>query len=270
MKKLFLSLCLILLAVLPASSVPLPLLLGGGTCILWNPINGANLNAWWDAQNTSKFILSGSNVTSWTDSSPNAVVASGVANPVYTTNIINGNSVVAFNGNSQYLTTTLSSSTAPFTSVAIIKVDNSGFVRTILGASVNGGFEFRVNTSNTLSLNLQQTAAIGTSSGTITTSAAAVVSVSYDGTNYSFTINGTIVGSGTNAQTPTASTVRIGANTPGATFFYHYMGDIVQFGAVNTSELNKTIGYLAWKYGLQGNLPAGFPYQLRPPCTSDV
>lgn len=262
---LILAFCLCLLSPSGATQVFFPVT----PQVFWTPLNGSNLNVWWDAQNTSKFVLSGSNVTSWTDSSANAVVATGVASPVYTTHIIHGESVVAFNGSSQYFTSTLSASAVPFTTVAVIQVDNSGFVRTITGASVNGGFEFRVSTTNTLVLNLQQTTLVCTSTGTITTSVPAVVSVSFDGTNCSFTINGSAAGSSTNTQTATSSTIRIGANTFGSDYFYQYMGDIIQFGAISTSELNKSIGYLAWKYGLQGSLPGTFPYAARPPYVND-
>jgi hypothetical protein len=51
--------------------------------------------------------------------------------------------------------------------------------------------------------------------------------------------------------------------------FNGLIGDIILTSTATTSISNKIIGFLAWKYGLQANLPNGFPYQSRPPYVND-
>lgn len=65
------------------------------------PVGG--FEGWWDAADTSSFVLSGSNVTTWKDKSGKGRDATGVSNPTRTLTQ-NSKSVVSFNGSSQHLT----------------------------------------------------------------------------------------------------------------------------------------------------------------------
>lgn len=64
-----------------------------------------------------------------------------------------------------------------------------------------------------------------------------------------------------------AQTTGIGISDPFYSRYYNgYIGDFIFFGTSYTStEQQKTEGYLAWKWGLQGNLPSNHPYKSATP-----
>jgi hypothetical protein len=64
-----------------------------------------------------------------------------------------------------------------------------------------GGIEFRVDTAGTLTLNVDNTAAVGTSTGTIAAGVDADIGCSYDGNTVRFYINGVDAGSASASQT---------------------------------------------------------------------
>jgi hypothetical protein len=64
-----------------------------------------------------------------------------------------------------------------------------------------------------------------------------------------------------------AQTTGIGISDPFYSRYYNgYIGDFIFFGtSYTTLEQQKAEGYLAWKWGLQANLPAGHPYKSAAP-----
>jgi hypothetical protein len=81
-------------------------------------------------------------------------------------------------------------------------------------------------------------------------------------------INGTIDGTTTSFQTSGSTSdtnsaqIDIGGN-PAGVFFGGDIGEIVI--SYTAADREKFEGYLAWKWGLQGNLPANHPYKNGPP-----
>ena len=66
-----------------------------------------------------------------------------------------------------------------------------------------------------------------------------------------------------------AQTTGIGISDPFYSRYYNgYIGDFIFFGtSYTTLEREKAEGYLAWKWGIQGNLPAGHPYKSAAPTS---
>lgn len=86
----------------------------------------------------------------------------------------------------------------------------------------------------------------------------------HNATGYSTT--GTVV-----SPNPSAG-YRLGVPANGDNFFTHFSGSICELVAVSGTTLAQTRnlieGYLAWKWGLQGNLPADHPYKNAAPIKS--
>jgi hypothetical protein len=71
------------------------------------------------------------------------------------------------------------------------------------------------------------------------------------------------------AQSGALSTtgIRIGSDTgtAGGSAWNSWIAEIIFTGAISFATLQRIEGYLAWKWGLQGNLPATHPNRNRPP-----
>ena len=68
-------------------------------------------------------------------------------------------------------------------------------------------------------------------------------------------------------STSTTNRYEIGNDTGNAVPLNGYVHEILYYDAIFTTEQKQQIeGYLAWKWGLQGNLPANHPFKLFPPA----
>ena len=60
--------------------------------------------------------------------------------------------------------------------------------------------------------------------------------------------------------------VRLGVNRSGANFLNaNHAEHVFTTSVLSTEDRQKLEGYLAWKWGLEANLPAGHPYESTPP-----
>ena len=90
--------------------------------------------------------------------------------------------------------------------------------------------------------------------------------------NYAEYLNGSTSASLTagppNSQ---ATAFRIGTRADTFTTFYGYMCEIIAYNTyMSTANQQVLEGYLAWKWGIQGNLPAGHPYRYTSPANSVI
>ncbi len=97
-----------------------------------------------------------------------------------------------------------------------------------------------------------------------------LMNVTFDGTNGTGYLNGTSFGtfasSGTFAFNRLGIGVNINTKTDPGDVFNGYIGEvIVYYSALSALQRQQMEGYLAWKWGLQGNLPSTHPYKLYPP-----
>lgn len=223
----------------------------------------ANLYAWYDPFDPSKYTLATTAIQSFIDSSSNAFVVSGTgASTATLASAINSKPTMHFNGSQALVNSTnFSASNLPKTIFAVIRPSDVTTTKTIVGPNGSGGIVLRLNAGK-LELLKSQVAVIATDTTTMTVNTNNIVAVTYDGTNYAFRVNGTATASGTAVQTLTAGLFsRLGSDGGSA----NYIGDIGTFieltSVASLSDLQKMEGRAALDYGLQGSLAAGHPYK---------
>lgn len=119
----------------------------------------------------------------------------------------------------QYLITGIDAATKPITMIVRATVTSLAAPRAYIGASNNGGYEFRANSGSstaTLYLLQQNVALIGGSTGTITVNANATVAATYSAAGaWALYIGGSTSGGGTNNKTMTSGVLWIGRGANG-------------------------------------------------------
>ena len=256
------------------------------TNVNFSPKNYTNLVGWYDASDSKYVLTSGSSVTQWLDKSgSNNNTTSANGTPQYRQQTLNKKSGITFNGSSSY-----------FVIPKIISDDWSIFIvltTTQIGPGSGGQWWagagiFDAEVAGTVAdfgMSLYGTTlAVGTgnpptgdttifSGVSINTGAAFLCEftrVSSTGYIENF-VNGSSQSSGTGGTgARTAPTrITIGALQTLATYFSGSIFEIVVYSSYLTQIQRQTIeGYLAWKWGTQGSLPANHPYKLYPPPPS--
>lgn len=249
------------------------------TVVVWTPAQ-ITTELWLDANDSSTITLNGSNVSQWRDKSGNSrhVSQATAANqPIYTATGLNGKPVLTFGGN-QVLNGTspelANQTNLNFFGVSIItsRTYAVGFgsggttnptsgIRWGLfgnGANVGDGIGWAGNSGTGLGNGLLLPASTPFQSSYIKTP-----------TNWNVFLNGTVI-SGPIADTssPTGTfNFRIGAEMSNAQYAASavYGEFVVTRGALSTDNRQRLEGYLAWKWGLEANLPSGHPYKNSPP-----
>jgi len=211
----------------------------------------------------------GSEILAWPNTgsmgaSGNATATTGTAPKLYA-NVVNGKPVARFTASRQFLTApdpTLAGGLGVFTVVY-----HTGASSYPILFSMNG-------TPNPMELRCSGTTlrpewycgASIVSGPAITLNTWNLFEGTHDGTTGTGWLNGTSWNS-TVAAMMSSGAVSVG-NRIGA-FAYQFLGDMAAMVVVNrplsTAERQSLEGYLAWKYGIQGNLPAGHPYKTSPP-----
>lgn len=256
----------------------------GGKKPAWTPSRLSGLALWLDAADASTITLNGSTVSQWNDKSGNnrnVTQATAANQPTYNSAQFNGKPTLRFDGSNDILSNP-SVGAAGLTSVTIISVfrmlstantdvlmgigptGTIGTVRSLFRASTTVGFAGWSNdvpsssfsydvggsphifaTWNT-KLNTPDNVRINRDGATPT------VHTTNSG-NLNTTLNGFSVGS-----------------LQGSLVDNYYtnmdVGEVVVlYSAVNDTDRQLIEGYLAWKWGLQANLPAGHPYKNAAP-----
>jgi hypothetical protein len=265
---------------------------------VWNP-SMIGARAWYDASDTTTVAVTSGLVDSVTDKSGNGLTltANGSTRPTYTSGGLNGKNIFTYDGN-DFLESALA---APWrflhdstgSSVfAVWKPGTSadpGTMYTLLGTngalSANVGmyvaFDDRSavgnnrlrafitdNTgnwvSNTTSANDFATPNVNQICGWILNplaSASSRVSMRVNGGSASETNTDTAAPTTANPTFP----LKLGATGGSTGFQFPLLGtiaEVVMFaGVVSDSNRQRIEGYLAWKWGLTANLPAGHPYK---------
>jgi hypothetical protein len=245
------------------------------------PTQIAGCALWLDATDSTSMTLSGANVAEWRDKSSNAYVGTAVSSPTLQANSINGLSAVQFNGSSQYITfgNVLNVGTSHIHVFVITRFTGDAAVigkssyRANLGrwaiyrGASDGGLGFSVDASP---------GAFAPFADTTTTTQ--LLRGSWDRSTLSITQNGTQRASATLANTTTNLTntdnllVAAYGNSTGTGvqpgfFLNGVIGEIlVYIGTLTVSQRQQIEGYLAWKWGLQENLPSStHPYRTFKP-----
>lgn len=241
---------------------------------LWTPAQ-ISTAFWVDANDISTITLSGSNVSQWNDKSGNgnnAVQATPANQPTYSSTGFNSKPAVSFNGSNERLTV----ATGTFgSSISIFVVTNESAAlseyRRILNigdsvdaigyfGSINGNFAtFFGDGSN------WNDADTNSPSTTIKSNNILEVVNPTSGSNATPYVNGTAQNTKVGTM-GTATGLVIGASIVPNQFSVGPVAEIVIVNSgVSTTVRQQIEGYLAWKWGLEGNLPNDHPYKNEPP-----
>jgi hypothetical protein len=218
-------------------------------------------------------LSAGQAVLTWQNTGTNASLqgsATAGTAPSYQPTVLNGLPVVRFNGTQvlKVLNVTLAQDLALF---AVAKLTAAGSYPMILSYDPPAGWEIRGNAGNqgVQFIGAGGNIVINSVDGVLT--AWRVLSFVYHaatdtGEGY---LDGTLVGTGTTATHPNSGRdLWLGQRTDG----YPLTGDIASVIAlgvdVPAATRQEVEGYLAHKYALTTNLPAGHPYKSAPPMTT--
>lgn len=236
---------------------------------LWTP-SEISTAAWYDAYDLSTIVQSGGFVSQWSDKSGNARHATqptGTYQPK-TGGSINGLNAIKGSGPNGNPHMSVSGSGTIKTCFGVAKV---GSTRTaeiaILGSRTKVGSdnEFFVRKQST-QISFDGTSSTkgkfrvngGTESGSVEDASDATV-----GSGNPFLIQGTFDSTTTLGAILGRTDLGVGPST------VEVVGEIIWLsGTASTADRQKLEGYLAWKWGLQGNLPAGHPYKSTPPIVA--
>ena len=242
----------------------------------WTPAN-ITTSLWLDAGDASTITLNSTTVSQWNDksgNSRNATQGSSVQQPTYTSNSQNGYGIISFDGSNDNLdissTTVITSGNANFGVFAAYKPKSTTY-GTILANYSAGNFQLLFG-SQTIApylapWGLYNNASLDLDSDNYTQNANLFIScvrtggsvVGYtNGTTKNTVANSASVYTGAN----TASVWTLGANTDNSEVANMDLYELIVInGTVSTDTRQRTEGYLAWKWGLQANLPNDHPYK---------
>lgn len=231
---------------------------------LWRPDElGADLALWLDAEDTDSITLNGSTVSQWNDKSGNnrnLSQSTAADQPAYEATGFNGRPTVDWVNNNNALRTSMSlpvtnlnlfsvlESRLPAQSAYIFDIENARRVFATSGQIFSGSWN--------------------PATSSITGAGQRIYGFTTGPTNQIVYENGTA--KSTLAPIPAAVVSgivalgnRFGANTFGMN------GKMAEFvfvsGTMTTEDRQRLEGYLAWKWGLETNLPVDHPYKTTPP-----
>ena len=253
----------------------------------FNPVSIPGCSLWLDAADPNGMTFSGSLVSSWRSKGTNPIVVTSASNnPSYVPNVYNGQSVIRFifGSNTPFLNSSVSSS------VVQTNTNHAVFIvhKPITDTSSPFGYVTSTGT-NRISTHTPQGSTVAYDMGGGTG-----MRLTYDYGNIATYLNGalrletfyttspnfTYRRDGTQLATAPASLTAtfdatqllyIGGIHPTYSGYY-YGGDyceIVWYNiALTVAQIQQVEGYLAWKWGTQGALPAGHPFKNSPPGLS--
>jgi hypothetical protein len=223
------------------------------------------LALWLDAADRSTFTFSsGSNISQWNDKSGNG------RNAIAETSPILSNSGVYFSGSSSFNTTYTALPTIESIFIVYNLSSSPGYFTNLIGPSASSGRAISLSDSAPYFLTWDRWGGGGGAFGpgasvsdisfntrTLTTGLYnGTGTISLNGSNQSAGSTGSFSGSGT--------TTRIGRGA-GVGGIVGFLFEVIIFDTfVTTSQRQQVEGYLAWKWGLVGNLPTAHPYRTAP------
>lgn len=233
---------------------------------LWTPADIQTI-AWYDAADANAITFVSNKVTQWNDKSGNTrdlVQATTDYQPAQTT--LNSLNAVLFDGSndrvrwggatwsiSQSLTIVVAATTKAATTGLLYIMDNDA--RLIFGQDDSATKYLALNASS---------AWIGNTA--LTNDVAFIGSGVADGANSAVYKDGAAAGTGNPGSAGISTGFVLGCHKDqNASWWNGIIAEVVIFSGTDTTNRQKTEGYLAWKWGTTANLDASHPYKSSPP-----
>jgi hypothetical protein len=258
-----------------AAAVPLPITRAAGA-VNWRPTQLGQCQLWLDAADASSIALTSGNVVStWSDKSGLGNNASQVNGPTY----VASQKGILFNGaSSQYFTLpngTFPTGNSSYSYFMIVNFNDLG----PNWSGVLGGGGYGATTADTIAFRTNGVGGgfvhywwgndLGSSTTFNVNQTVSVEGQYISGGTRNITQNFTIVTTdtpGTHAQSAGNNTIGRSYSV-GNEYMKGYIYEVICYSnALNSAQQAQVQGYLAWKWKLVGNLPAGHPYKLFPPA----
>jgi hypothetical protein len=244
----------------------------------FNPLRISGCSLWLDAADQASLILSGTNVSQWNDKSGQGNTGSNAGTVSLST--FNSRQMISFNGNSAIQGSYTNSGTT-ITCFGIFVPQQSSYDNTRVVSFTNapGVLDF-VNTSALAAIILDVGGAVYTqrnisqvnTTTNFTTNALNLASVLYTGSSTQVFLNGGGQGSGSLLGSFGTTLYGIGGyagfnpSSYTANKYTGLVGEVLVYNsALLPAQRQQVEGYLAWKWGLQGSLPANHPWKNWPP-----
>lgn len=238
---------------------------------LWTP-SELTTTAWYDADDADTIIVQ--YVSQWNDKSGNGnhvTQATATRQPLSSTRTLNGLNVLDFDGGDLLMNTSFTKSSLNVSYVQVFKSDLTGSgIGAFIGfgrSTLSEGLIRNQSANETLRGYGQRYPNQGEVYFNQDTNTHVVAYVK-NGTSSQFGyLDGTAGTERTNfCTTWTSQSLGLGAYQDGSANFNGELGEAIVFDStLSETDRQKIEGYLAWKWGLQGNLPAGHPYESSAP-----
>lgn len=254
--------------------------IGGQFGTSWTPAQ-ITTALWLDAADNNTITLNGSTVSQWNDKSGNVrnvSQASSTSQPTYNATGFNNQPTIDFDGLNDFLKNASYQPAGALSCFVVFNRDTTGGVFVNIQRSggifeINGGGGAGyTNITVTGTGNLNPALGFDISGGGTSTNI--ILYITYDGSgtlasDFSARVNGTdntIVNSGAVGYLAETG-ITIGARAVQNIGFYNgRISEIVLIeGQISQDNRDKIEGYLAWKWGLQANLPSNHPYKNAAP-----
>jgi hypothetical protein len=251
---------------------------------LWTPAQ-ISTALWLDANDPSTITLNGSTVSQWNDKSGNArhaVQGTAGKQPTRVLSGLNSKTILRFNGiNDGSIMTTTWNLTNSHSIFLVAKKstqtsDAASIVRPlVMSTSSGGGIIAGIGTLRTgLSSPQINTADFVMNATRITVienswldNVVRLLNYTYNGTTMNGWLDGSTFSTPLTASFSTFGAINIGGidDITQRRFAGDLAETIIVSSVTSTTDRQLIEGYLAWKWGLQANLPIGHPYKNNPP-----
>jgi hypothetical protein len=225
-----------------------------------------------DPLNTGTAPSSGATVATWSDKSGNGYNAAGVNNPTY--NLGGG---INFNGTNQYYNTTYTACPATESIFVVYKANSLASLGALVDSTAEGGRQFGLYSAGAgPSLANNSIAWLLIGSYAITTGTTYIGECTYSPSGINLYVTGN-----TSASNSTNPGLKAGNTTIGAGFYTANGGitwflnatvsEVLIYNTVLTTNQRQVVeGYLAWKWGVNSQLPGAHPFYGSRPVQSSL
>jgi len=233
----------------------------------WTP-SEATTDLWFDADDAATITESGGLVSQWDDKSGNnndATQTTGSSQPLTNSVTIQSRNALDFDGSNDYFNLTSSITlTNDMTVISIFNRATTGIRSIMMGNEAVGDARYSLwwETDNVI---YTKTESGFESHGSNTLTGDIVAATVRDASNIRVDIDGA-TGSNVAAAAPTLSYTDLCATSTAGVLHNGSLGEIILINSLVSQDLlDQLTGYLAWKWGAQGKLPATHPYSTEPP-----